>query len=125
MQAVLDYPKITVISPQGCLNAKNALEFETKLTKALAQEGISILLVNLERVESLDSAGLMALVSALKLAQKLGRRLSLCSVSQSLKIIFELTQVDRVFEIFEGKAAFEAAYLSNQEATLNLCLKKS
>jgi len=60
----------------------------------------------------------MALVSALKLAQKLGRRFSLCSVSPSLKIIFELTQVDKVFEIFEGKAAFEAAYLSNQEATV-------
>jgi anti-sigma B factor antagonist len=111
MQAVLDYPKITVISPQGCLSAKNALEVETNLTKALAQDGVSILLVNLEYVESLDSAGLMALVSALKLAQKLGRRLSLCSLSPSLKIIFELTQVDRIFEIYEGKEAFEAAYL--------------
>lgn len=118
MQAVLDYPKITVISPQGCLNATNALEFETNLTKALAQEGISTLLVDLEGVESLDSAGLMALVSALKLAQKLGRRFALCSISASLKIIFELTQLDRVFEIFEGKAAFEAGCLSMEEATL-------
>ncbi|WP_017315334.1 STAS domain-containing protein [Mastigocladopsis repens] len=118
MQAVLDYPKITVISPQGCLNAKNALEFETNLTKALAQDGISILLVNLEYVESLDSKGLMALVSALKLAQKLGRRFSLCTVPPSLKIIFELTQLDQIFEIFQGQAAFEAACLSTEDATL-------
>ncbi|MBW4591378.1 MAG: STAS domain-containing protein [Brasilonema angustatum HA4187-MV1] len=109
MQVVLDYPKITVISPQGCLNATNALEFETNITKALSQDGISLLLVDLEYVESLDSAGLMALVSALKLSQKLERRFSLCSVSPCLRIIFEMTQLDRVFEIFEGKAAFEAA----------------
>lgn len=118
MQALLDYPKISAISPQGCLNATNALEFETNLTKALAQDGISFLLVDLEYVESLDSAGLMALVSALKLAHKLERRFSLCSVSPSLKIIFEMTQLDRVFEIFEGRAAFEAACLSHWEATL-------
>jgi anti-sigma B factor antagonist len=109
MQALLDYPKITVISPQGCLNATNALEFETNITKALAQDGISFVLVDLECVESLDSASLMALVSALKLSHKLGRRFSLCSVSPCLRIIFEMTQLDRVFEIFEGKAAFEAA----------------
>ncbi|ARV61383.1 anti-anti-sigma factor [Nostocales cyanobacterium HT-58-2] len=117
MQAVVDYPKITVISPQGCLNATNALEFETNLTKALAKDGISILLVDLESVESIDSVGLMALVSALKLAQKLGKRFSLCSVSPSLKIIFELTQLDRVFEICERKPVFEAACLSMEEAT--------
>lgn len=114
MQVVLDYPKITVISPQGCLNATNALEFETNITKALAQDGISFVLVDLECVESLDSAGLMALVSALKLSQKLGRGFSLCSVSPCLRIIFEMTQLDRVFEIFEGKAAFEAACFAIQ-----------
>jgi anti-sigma B factor antagonist len=55
--------------------------------------------VDLEQVESLDSAGLMALVSGVKLAQRLGLSLSLSSVSPTLKIIFELTQLDKVFEI--------------------------
>jgi anti-sigma B factor antagonist len=99
MQAVLKCPKITVIRPQGSLNAANALEFERDLTTSLAQEDTSILLVDLAAVESLDSAGLMALVSALKLAGTLGRRLQLCSVAASIRIIFELTQLDQVFEI--------------------------
>ncbi|MHC5832256.1 MAG: STAS domain-containing protein, partial [Nostoc sp.] len=47
MQAVLNYPKITVIRPQGCLNAANALEFERDMTTALLQNGISILVVDL------------------------------------------------------------------------------
>jgi anti-sigma B factor antagonist len=99
MQAVLKCPQITVIRPQGCLNAANALEFERDLTTALAQDDTSILVVDLAEVESLDSAGLMPLVSALKLAGSLGRSLRLSSVSASIRIIFELTQLDQVFEI--------------------------
>jgi anti-anti-sigma regulatory factor len=51
----------------------------------------------------------MALVSALTLAQQLGKRFSLCSVAPSIRIIFELTQLDRVFEIFDNAVEFEAA----------------
>ena len=100
MQAVLKCPQITVIRPQGCLNASNALEFERDLTTALTQDDTSILVVDLAAVESLDSAGLMALVSGLKLAGSLGRSLRLSSVSPAIRIIFELTQLDQVFEIF-------------------------
>jgi anti-sigma B factor antagonist len=109
LATVLNYPKITVIRPQGALNASNALEFERDLTTGLAQDENTILLVNLEAVESLDSAGLMALVSALKLSGSLGRRFSLCAVPPSIKIIFELTQLDSVFEIFESEADFAVA----------------
>jgi anti-anti-sigma factor len=102
MQVVLESPKISVIRPQSCINAGNALEFERDLRLALRQNDISILVVDFAAVESLDSAGLMVLVSALKLAQSLGRRFSLCAVSPAIKMIFELTQLDEVFEIIEG-----------------------
>ncbi|MCV3216713.1 STAS domain-containing protein [Plectonema radiosum NIES-515] len=108
MQAVLESPKIAFIRPQSSLNAANALEFERDFTAALTQNDISMLVVDLAAVESLDSAGLMALVSALKLAQSLGRRFRLCSVSPAIKIIFELTQLDEVFERIEGTAQLPA-----------------
>ncbi|GAB1543047.1 hypothetical protein NUACC21_57210 [Scytonema sp. NUACC21] len=106
MQSVLVNPNITVIRPDGSLNSANALEFERQLTTALTQYECSVLLLDLEKVESMDSAGVLALVSALKLAQRLGRRLSLCSVPPAIKIIFELTQLDSLFEIFESQSAF-------------------
>ncbi|WP_017652915.1 STAS domain-containing protein [Fortiea contorta] len=112
MQVVLQIPKITVIRPHGCLNATNALELERDLTTALAQDEISILVVNLAKVESLDSAGLMALVSTLKLSMKLGKTLRLCSVSPALRIIFELTQLDDVFEIWESEPELAIAQLA-------------
>ncbi|MDJ0735554.1 MAG: STAS domain-containing protein [Nostocaceae cyanobacterium] len=101
MQATLNYPQITVVTPQGSLNEANALEFQQNLTQALTQNAKSILLVDLKAIESIDSSGLMALVSALKLAQDLGRRLVLGAVSPSVRIILEVTQLDKVFEIFE------------------------
>lgn len=109
MQTIVAYPKVTVIRPQGPFNASNAVKFQHQMTAAVAQEGHKVVLVDMQQVESLDSAGLMALVHGLRLAQSLGRRFSLCCISPSIRIIFELTQLDQVFEIFDSKAAFEAA----------------
>jgi anti-sigma B factor antagonist len=108
MQAVLQYPKIAVIQPQGSLNAANALEVERNLTTELTKNDISILMVDLGAVESLDSAGLMALLSVHKLALSLERSFRLCNIAPSVKIIFELTQLDRVFEILESEADLSA-----------------
>lgn len=99
---------ITVVQPQGHLNATNATEFRSELTAAISANPSSTVLVDMENLDSMDSAGLMALVSAINLAQRQNQRFSLCSLSPSIRIIFELTQLDRVFEIFESRSAFEA-----------------
>ncbi|WP_017718069.1 STAS domain-containing protein [Kamptonema formosum] len=105
MHSLLARPKLTVLQPKGHINASNAQELQAGLLRAVASEDSAVLLVDMEQVESLDSAGLIALVSALSLAQRLNRRLSLCCVSPSIRIIFELTGLDRVFEIFDSRAA--------------------
>lgn len=108
MQATLTNPQITILQPNGYVNASNAAEFQSQLLAAISSPNLSILLLDMERVEYIDSAGLMALVSALNMAQRLKRRFSICSVSPSVRMIFELTQLDRAFEIFETRAAFNA-----------------
>lgn len=107
MQKLTARPQVTILQPQGHINAFNAPKLQSYLTTAVTSEFNSALLVDMEQVESLDSAGLMALVSALSLAQGLDKQFSLCSVSPSIRIIFELTQLDRVFEIFENRNAFQ------------------
>jgi anti-sigma B factor antagonist len=49
----------------------------------------------------------MVLVSTLTLAQRLNKRFGLVGVSPSVRIILELTQLDRVFEISERSSAPE------------------
>ncbi len=107
MQTLIAPQQYLVIRPHGYLNASNAIEFQHQVTTGIAQECYNNLLVDLEQVESLDSAGLMALVYGLRLAQALDRRFSICSVSPSIRMIFEITQLDQVFEVFESVVAFE------------------
>lgn len=109
MQTTVAYPEVTVIRLCGSFNASNAVEFQRQMREAVTQAMPTSVLVDLEQVESIDSAGLMALVHGLRQAQSLSKRFTLCCVSPAIRIIFELTQLDQVFEIYESKAAFTAA----------------
>ncbi|MBE9040839.1 STAS domain-containing protein [Oscillatoriales cyanobacterium LEGE 11467] len=99
MQVTPQASKATVMKLQGHINADNAHELKNQLTTAVSGAEAPMVLVDMEEVESLDSAGLMAFVSAMSLSKSVGRRFSLRSVSPSVRIIFELSQLDRVFDI--------------------------
>jgi anti-sigma B factor antagonist len=109
MQSLLVRPKATVIQPLGSLCASNAVKFQHQLSVAVLSDESTSLLVDMGEVDSIDSTGLMALVGALNMAQRLNKRLGLCSVSHSVRMILELTQLDRAFEIFDGHTAFHEA----------------
>ncbi|HEY9644881.1 MAG TPA: STAS domain-containing protein [Chroococcidiopsis sp.] len=109
MQSVLTKSHMSVVKPSGHINAANAADFQQELTSVLSSRQASTVLVDMAQVESLDSAGLMALVAALTTAQQMGLRFALCGISPSIRIIFEVTQLDRAFEIFAECSSFEKA----------------
>ncbi|MGF1566638.1 MAG: STAS domain-containing protein [Nodosilinea sp.] len=92
---------MAMVQAQGSLNASNAQDFQHRLTQQIHSDLSSGLMVDMSQVESLDSAGLISLVSALKLARQTGKRFCLCCVPPSIRIIFELTQLDRAFEVID------------------------
>ena len=49
-----------------------------------------------------DSSGLGALVTALKLARQDNGRLCLCGLTPTVNSIFQMTRLQRVFDIFPG-----------------------
>ncbi|MGB7444901.1 MAG: STAS domain-containing protein [Coleofasciculaceae cyanobacterium] len=97
-----------IIQPLGQINASNATEFQSQLINVLSSDEYLALLIDMQQVEFIDSAGLMVLVSSLRLAQTQRKRFGLCSVNPSIKMIFELTQLEAAFEIFESHDAFIA-----------------
>jgi anti-sigma B factor antagonist len=103
MQSVLSRPNavaaVSVLRPQGHVNAASATELQRQLNQVLLSAETIGVQVDMSQVESLDSAGLMVLVAGLSVAQRLDKPFSLCAVSASIRIIFELTQLDRVFDI--------------------------
>lgn len=109
MNSTVLYREITTFQPKGYVSAANAEEFLEELTIAVKDKSDSVLLVDMQAIDFMDSAGLMVLIKGFRLAQSLNRRFSICSVASSVRIVFELTQLDNVFEIFDSREDFEAA----------------
>lgn len=110
--------QVAIVQPDSSVNADNVVDFQHQLTTAILSERHSALLVDMSWVESIDRAGLIALVAAFRLAQRRGKRFALCRVAPSVRIIFELTQLDRAFEIFENRTSFIDAIAQNQKEVM-------
>jgi anti-sigma B factor antagonist len=102
------YTEFTTFKPKGYVSAANAKEFLDQLTETVKSPDRVALLVDMKEVEFMDSAGLMALIKAFRLAQSMERRFGLCSLAPSVRMMFELTQLDNVFEIFDNHDSFKA-----------------
>ncbi len=89
-----------VIQPQSRLDGRGGQAFMQQLTSVI-QEHHQLWIIDMTHVSFIDSAGLGVLVNALKSARNQGRQLVLCNVSATAKLILEITQLDRVFEIFD------------------------
>lgn len=57
--------------------------------------------IDLAQVDFIDSSGLVALVAGLSAARSSGCRLVICNLQAPVQMVFELTQLDSVFEIFD------------------------
>lgn len=93
---------VKVIQPAGSLTAASADAFQQELVSAISSESARELVVDMSQVDALDSAGLVSLMTALNAAQSMSKRLSICAVPPSIRIVFELTQLDRVFTLLDN-----------------------
>lgn len=93
--------QLIVLQPQGCLDLEGGKSLETQLARLMPQRQ-DLWVIDLAKVDFMDSTGLVALVTGLKVARKSGCRMVLCNVQASVRLIFELTQLDSVFEIFDS-----------------------
>ncbi|OGV37191.1 MAG: hypothetical protein A2020_08390 [Lentisphaerae bacterium GWF2_45_14] len=83
------------------LDASNVGEFKTESLSSLKNEKKGII-INFSETTFLDSAGLGALVSILKMAaQSDNKKIALASLSKQVRQIFELTKLYRLFDIFD------------------------
>lgn len=87
-----------VIQPQSCLDQQGGQVLIQKLTE-LIQDNTQLLIVDMAEVDFIDSAGLGALVNILKAARQQGCELVLCHISNTVKLILEITQLDQVFKV--------------------------
>lgn len=99
---------VQVLTPVGILDGTKAADVRSQVKTALDQ-GAKILLMDLKETTFVDSSGLGTLVSVLKQVRSQDGDMYVCSINPQVKMLFELTSMDRVFKIFESKEAFEAS----------------
>lgn len=99
-------PVVEVVRPSGILDGTKAGQFRQEISN-LVESNVDIVLIDFQDVTFMDSSGLGALVLALKTVRAAGGKLFVCSVNEQIKMLFELTSMDRVFEIFPTREDFE------------------
>lgn len=106
-------PVIKFVEPSGILDGTKASEFRDEISDSV-KNGADTILIDFKDVTFMDSSGLGALVLALKTVRAAGTKMYICSINDQIKMLFELTSMDRVFEIFPDRDAFDNAILSQQ-----------
>ncbi len=77
----------------------------------VVKAGANIVLLDLKNLTSITSSGLMVLVEAFKLIRSAGCNLFICSLNEQVRILFELTGLDLVFQVFASLDEFNSRML--------------
>jgi anti-sigma B factor antagonist len=100
--------KFNIFQPNRILSAGNAGDL-VDWTKQALDAGVDVLLIDFCQVMFMDSSGLGTLVSSLKLVQKAGRRLALCSLNGQALMLFEMAGMEKLFETYRNIDDFKDA----------------
>jgi anti-sigma B factor antagonist len=102
---------IKLIQPAGILDSTQASQIRREIADAVGANAKTVL-IDLKQVTFVDSSGLGALVVALKTVRAADGKLYICSINEQVKMLFELTSMDRVFEVFADQEEFNQKMLS-------------
>ncbi|BAT55758.1 putative anti-sigma factor antagonist [Nostoc sp. NIES-3756] len=91
---------VIVLKPAGRLDITTAWQFRLKLQECISKLSRHVV-VNLGQVNFIDSSGLTSLVAGMRDADKVNGSFRICNVHPEAKLVFEVTMMDTVFEIFE------------------------
>lgn len=105
-----------VLRPQGRLDLHGGALLQQQLMACGPDHTLWV--IDLEGIDFIDTSGLGSLVSGLNLSREHQCRLVLCNLQAAVKLIFEITQLDRIFEIFDSYDSFLATI--NEPSSLAL-----
>ncbi|MBW1776185.1 MAG: STAS domain-containing protein [Deltaproteobacteria bacterium] len=89
---------VTVVALKGMLDASTAPIFKKEMA-VLIRDRTLRLVVDLKDVGFVDSTGLGALISVLRQVHQEGGDVKLACLQERIRAVFELTRLDKVFDI--------------------------
>ncbi len=89
---------IQLITLQGDLDFHSTPQLRTELSK-LAEAQTSKILVDLKKVNYIDSSGLAAFVELFQKMKRYGGKLILFNLTQAVRSVFEIAKLDTIFRL--------------------------
>jgi len=89
---------LTVCHIDGEIDINSSPAIKKSFDKLISQKTLKIV-INLSKVTYVDSSGLATLVEILKNMRSYGGRMRLACMSVKIKSLFEITKLEKLFEI--------------------------
>jgi anti-sigma B factor antagonist len=93
----------TIVDVVGDITLYNSPQVRRVLLELLKDKKAPRVIVNLEQVRYIDSAGVASLVEGLKLSRDLKSTFALFGLSRTAREVLELTRLIKVFEVYNSE----------------------
>ncbi len=94
---------VKIVRIEGELGTQTSPDAEAQLTQ-LVDAGARKVVVNLERLDYISSAGLSVLLTTAKQLRVSGGELRVCSLSDLVKDVFEMSGFDSILSVSKNEA---------------------
>ena len=96
-----------LVTLDGRLDANSAVDLKSSLKQA-AERGTIFQVIDMSRVNFIDSSGLSVLVAVYKIVRERGGSIVLIDVGPQVRVALELTRLDQVFPTYaDAKTGLE------------------
>ena len=96
---------VQIIEPKGIFDGTQIADFQKQI-ECSVESGAHAILVDFRDVTFMDSSGLGGLVKAFKTVDTAEVKFFICSINEQIRILFELTSMDKYFSITRDRVDF-------------------
>ena len=101
---------IVIYNVKGDIDINSSPQIRKSLDKLISDKAAKII-VNLSGVSYIDSSGLATLVEMLKKTRGYGGRLKLSNLNAKVKSLFEITKLEKLFEIYNTEEEASTTFI--------------
>ena len=98
-----------IAKTDGRVDGANAREFQTALEAAIDANECAVIL-DMEQLSYISSAGLRVILLLAKALQGQNRKFAICSLSESIQEVFEISGFDKIISIHPSQAEALAVF---------------
>lgn len=96
-----DKDGVRICTAEGDIDINTSPQVKKIFDKVIKDKSGKVL-IDLQKVEYIDSSGLATLVEILKNIKSYGGRLKLSNLSDKVKSLFEITKLEKLFDIYDS-----------------------